>query len=162
MRWYCRCGPRQAAPSSSNQRLHELKEAIDLVGSKRDGSRFGRVLRDARASKLSLALRLKDAAGARQTLESVGLKVEGEADAILADPVAKVAEPGTMGRIARSAPMRGSMSCSHARSNSTVPVRSVTLAGTMIRSKALDLLRTIDRPPEGSPPWHCRTQEEDE
>jgi hypothetical protein len=44
---------------------------------------------------------VKDAAAARQALESAGLKVEGEADAILADPIGQVAEPGTMGRIAR-------------------------------------------------------------
>jgi hypothetical protein len=42
-----------------------------------------------------------DAAPARAALEGAGLKVEGEADAILADPVAAVQEPGTMGRIAR-------------------------------------------------------------
>lgn len=42
-----------------------------------------------------------DAAAARQAIESAGLKVEGEADAILADPVANAAEPGTMGKIAR-------------------------------------------------------------
>lgn len=42
-----------------------------------------------------------DAAAARQALEAAGLKVEGEADAILADPVGQAAEPGTMGRIAR-------------------------------------------------------------
>jgi hypothetical protein len=44
---------------------------------------------------------VKDAGGARQALEGAGLKVEGEADAILADPVGSVSEPGTMGRIAR-------------------------------------------------------------
>jgi hypothetical protein len=44
---------------------------------------------------------VKDAAAARQALEGAGIKVEGEADAILADPVGQVAEPGTMGRIAR-------------------------------------------------------------
>jgi hypothetical protein len=44
---------------------------------------------------------VKDAAAARQALEGAGVKVEGETDAILADPVNQVAEPGTMGRIAR-------------------------------------------------------------
>ncbi len=42
-----------------------------------------------------------DATSARAALEGAGLKVEGEADAILSDPVGPVAEPGTMGKIAR-------------------------------------------------------------
>ena len=42
-----------------------------------------------------------DAAASRAALEAAGLKVEGEADAILADPGGAVEEPGTMGSIAR-------------------------------------------------------------
>ena len=42
-----------------------------------------------------------DAAAAKQALEGAGLKVEGEADAILADPLANAAVPGSMGTIAR-------------------------------------------------------------
>ncbi len=44
---------------------------------------------------------VNDAGAARQALEGAGLKVEGEADAILADPLAGATEPGTMGLIAR-------------------------------------------------------------
>jgi hypothetical protein len=42
-----------------------------------------------------------DAAPARAALEAAGLKVEVEADAILADPIGAVEEPGAMGKIAR-------------------------------------------------------------
>ena len=42
-----------------------------------------------------------DAAAAKAALEGAGLKVEGESDAILADPIGTVSEPGTMGMIAR-------------------------------------------------------------
>lgn len=42
-----------------------------------------------------------DAAPARAALEAAGLKVEGGADAILADPIGAVEEAGTMGKIAR-------------------------------------------------------------
>ena len=42
-----------------------------------------------------------DASAARAALEASGLKVEGEEDAILSDPVGAVDDPGTMGVIAR-------------------------------------------------------------
>jgi hypothetical protein len=42
-----------------------------------------------------------DAAAAKAALEGAGLKVEGESDVILADPIGTVSEPGTMGMIAR-------------------------------------------------------------
>jgi hypothetical protein len=42
-----------------------------------------------------------DATAAKAALEGAGLKVEGEADAILADPLPSAEEPGTMGMIAR-------------------------------------------------------------
>ncbi len=42
-----------------------------------------------------------DAATARAALESAGLKVESEDDAILSDAVEGVDDPGTMGTIAR-------------------------------------------------------------
>jgi len=42
-----------------------------------------------------------DATAAKAALEGAGLKVEGESDAILADPIGTVSEPGTMGMIAR-------------------------------------------------------------
>jgi hypothetical protein len=42
-----------------------------------------------------------DAAPAKAALEAAGLKVEGEADALLADPIGAIEEPGTMGKIAR-------------------------------------------------------------
>ena len=44
---------------------------------------------------------VQDAAGARQALEAAGLKVEGEADAILGDPVQGAEQPGTLGTMAR-------------------------------------------------------------
>jgi hypothetical protein len=42
-----------------------------------------------------------DATAAKAALEGAGLKVEGELDAILADPIGTANEPGTMGMIAR-------------------------------------------------------------
>ena len=42
-----------------------------------------------------------DATAAKAALEGAGLKVEGESDAILADPIGTANEPGTMGMIAR-------------------------------------------------------------
>ena len=42
-----------------------------------------------------------DAAKARQALDSAGLKVEGEADAILTQPVSGADQPGTLGAMAR-------------------------------------------------------------
>jgi hypothetical protein len=42
-----------------------------------------------------------DATPARAALESAGLKIEGEADAILSDPLGSVDDPGTMGKFAR-------------------------------------------------------------
>jgi hypothetical protein len=44
---------------------------------------------------------VEDAAGARSALEAAGLKVEGEADAILTEPVPGADDPGTLGRMAR-------------------------------------------------------------
>ena len=44
---------------------------------------------------------VQDGAAARGALESAGIKVEGEADAILGEPVAGVDSPGTMGAMAR-------------------------------------------------------------
>jgi hypothetical protein len=45
---------------------------------------------------------VQDAAAARQALEGAGIKVEGEADAILTEPFSGVDEPGAMGRMART------------------------------------------------------------
>lgn len=42
-----------------------------------------------------------DAAKARQALDAAGLKVEGEADAILTEPVSGADQPGTLGAMAR-------------------------------------------------------------
>ena len=42
-----------------------------------------------------------DATAAKAALEGAGLKVEGESDAILAEPIGTANEPGTMGMIAR-------------------------------------------------------------
>jgi hypothetical protein len=42
-----------------------------------------------------------DATAAKAALESAGLKVEGESDVILAEPIATADEPGSMGMIAR-------------------------------------------------------------
>ena len=42
-----------------------------------------------------------DASAARAALEAAGLKVEGEAEAILTDPLGAVDDPGTMGMMAR-------------------------------------------------------------
>ena len=42
-----------------------------------------------------------NAGSAKEALEGVGLKVEGEAEAILSDPIGSVDDPGTMGMIAR-------------------------------------------------------------
>ncbi|MGH2595238.1 MAG: ACT domain-containing protein [Actinomycetota bacterium] len=42
-----------------------------------------------------------DATAAKAALEGAGLKVEGESEAILADPIGTANEPGTMGMIAR-------------------------------------------------------------
>lgn len=42
-----------------------------------------------------------DATAAKTALEGAGLKVEGESEAILADPIGTANEPGTMGMIAR-------------------------------------------------------------
>lgn len=44
---------------------------------------------------------VNDSVGARTALEGAGLKVEGESDAILAEPMGEVAQPGSMGQIAR-------------------------------------------------------------
>ncbi|MGE5225471.1 MAG: ACT domain-containing protein [Planctomycetaceae bacterium] len=44
---------------------------------------------------------VEDAAGARQALDAAGIKVEGEADAVLGAPVAGAERPGTMGAMAR-------------------------------------------------------------
>ena len=44
---------------------------------------------------------VQDGAGARKALEGAGIKVEGEADAILGDPVKGADQPGTMGAMAR-------------------------------------------------------------
>src|SRR5512141_1392768 len=45
---------------------------------------------------------VQDAAAARSALEGAGIKVEGEAEAILGAPVTGAQTPGTMGRMARS------------------------------------------------------------
>ena len=42
-----------------------------------------------------------NAAGARQALEGAGLKVEGEAEAILGDSIQGADQPGTLGMMAR-------------------------------------------------------------
>jgi len=42
-----------------------------------------------------------DAATTRQALDAAGLKVEGEADAILTEPVPGATQPGTLGAMAR-------------------------------------------------------------
>ena len=42
-----------------------------------------------------------DATPANAALDGAGLKVEGEADAILSDPMGPVDDPGLMGKIAR-------------------------------------------------------------
>ncbi len=44
---------------------------------------------------------VQDGAAARKALEDAGIKVEGEADAILGDPVQGAEQPGTMGAMAR-------------------------------------------------------------
>ena len=44
---------------------------------------------------------VQDSAAARQALEGAGLKVEGEADAILGESVPGADQPGTMGAMAR-------------------------------------------------------------
>ena len=44
---------------------------------------------------------VQDGAGARKALEGAGVKVEGEADAILGPPVQGAETPGTMGAMAR-------------------------------------------------------------
>jgi hypothetical protein len=44
---------------------------------------------------------VQDGAGARKALEGAGIKVEGEADAILGEPVQGAEQPGTMGAMAR-------------------------------------------------------------
>ncbi len=44
---------------------------------------------------------VEDAATARQSLDAAGLKVEGEADAILTEPVPGSDDPGTLGAMAR-------------------------------------------------------------
>ena len=44
---------------------------------------------------------VQDGAGARKALEDAGIKVEGEAEAILGDPVPAAEKPGTMGAMAR-------------------------------------------------------------
>jgi hypothetical protein len=45
---------------------------------------------------------VQDGAAARSALEAAGLKVEGEADAILGDSVPGADQPGTMGPMARA------------------------------------------------------------
>jgi hypothetical protein len=45
---------------------------------------------------------VQDGAAARTALEGAGIKVEGEADAILGPPVAGAQQPGTMGAMARA------------------------------------------------------------
>jgi hypothetical protein len=42
-----------------------------------------------------------DAAKARQALDAAGIKVEGEADAILTEPFPGATQPGTLGAMAR-------------------------------------------------------------
>jgi hypothetical protein len=44
---------------------------------------------------------VQDGAGARKALEGAGIKVEGESEAILGDPVAGADKAGTMGPMAR-------------------------------------------------------------
>ena len=44
---------------------------------------------------------VQDGAAARKALDDAGIKVEGEADAILGDPVVGSDRPGTMGAMAR-------------------------------------------------------------
>ncbi|TMK85890.1 MAG: ACT domain-containing protein [Actinobacteria bacterium] len=44
---------------------------------------------------------VQDGAGARKALEGAGIKVEGEADAILGPPIQGAETPGTMGAMAR-------------------------------------------------------------
>jgi hypothetical protein len=44
---------------------------------------------------------VQDAAAARRALDGAGIKVEGEADAILGQPVQGADEPGRMGAMAR-------------------------------------------------------------
>lgn len=44
---------------------------------------------------------VQDGAAARAALESAGLKVEGEADAILMDPIQGSDDPGSLGTMAR-------------------------------------------------------------
>ncbi|MEA2557602.1 MAG: hypothetical protein QOG88_1140 [Actinomycetota bacterium] len=45
---------------------------------------------------------VQDGAAARRALEGAGIKVEGEADAILGPPVEGAQQPGTMGVMARA------------------------------------------------------------
>jgi hypothetical protein len=45
---------------------------------------------------------VQDGAAARKALEGAGIKVEGEADAILGPPVEGAQQPGTMGVMARA------------------------------------------------------------
>lgn len=45
---------------------------------------------------------VQDGAAARKALEGAGVKVEGEADAILGPPITGAKQPGTMGAMARS------------------------------------------------------------
>jgi hypothetical protein len=45
---------------------------------------------------------VSDAGNARQALDAAGLKVEGEADAILTEPVPGATQPGTLGAMART------------------------------------------------------------
>jgi hypothetical protein len=59
---------------------------------------------------------VQDGAAARQALEGAGLKVEGEADAILGDAVQGAEQPGTMGAMARQV------------ANAGINVRAVYLA----------------------------------
>jgi hypothetical protein len=59
---------------------------------------------------------VQDGAAARQALEAAGVKVEGEADAILGDPVQGAEQPGTMGAMARQV------------ANAGINVRAVYLA----------------------------------
>jgi hypothetical protein len=45
---------------------------------------------------------VQDGAAARATLDAAGIKVEGEADAVLGAPVPGADQPGTMGPMARA------------------------------------------------------------
>ena len=45
---------------------------------------------------------VQDGAAARTALEGAGIKVEGEAEAILGAPVTGAQQPGTMGKMARA------------------------------------------------------------